>query len=196
MQGETAPADGEPVLKECILRDGIEYCRPVSPEGIPLDEGSGAGTDYLAWARPVLDDPAGWVRQYLLNLDFLLPVLYQLGAVLAALLLGALIAPPLHRQAEALIRRLPENLSRNIDETVPRLVRPALWALLLYVATVSFTSAGLDGTLVRIATSLALAWLLIRLVTTFLVHFFERYVEQAIEKAAQADPAATSPASR
>jgi len=167
MQGEAAPSDGEPVLKECVLRDGVEYCRTVSTDSAAPDDGA-AQTDYLAWARPVLDDPSGWVQQNILNLDVLLPVLYQLGAVLAAVLIGALLAPPVQRQASGLVGRLPKSIARNVNDTVPRLVRPALWALFLYLATVLFVSLNLDGTLVRIASSLALAWLLIRLVTTFL----------------------------
>lgn len=166
MQGEAAPSDGETVLKECVLRDGVEYCRTVSPE--PAAPESGAQTDYFAWARPVLDDPAGWAQQNILNLDVLLPVLYQLGAILVAVLLGALLAPPIRQQATGLVGRLPKSIARNVNDTVPRMVRPALWALFLYLATVLFVSIGLDGTLVRIASSLALAWLLIRLVTTFL----------------------------
>lgn len=167
MQGEAAPSDGETVLKECVLRDGIEYCRTVSPDPAASDSGA-AQTDYFAWARPVLDDPVGWAQQNILNPDVMLPVLYQIGAVLAAVLLGALLAPPIRRQASGLVGRLPKSIARNVNDTVPRLVRPALWALFLYLATVLFVSLGLDGTLVRIASSLALAWLLIRLVTTFL----------------------------
>ena len=149
MQGEAAPSDGETVLKECVLRDGVEYCRTVSPE--PAAPESGARTDYFAWARPVLDDPAGWAQQNILNLDVLLPVLYQLGAILVAVLLGALLAPPIRRQATGLVGRLPKSIARNVNDTVPRMVRPALWALFLYLATVLFVSIGLDGTLVRIA---------------------------------------------
>ena len=174
MQGEAAPSDGEPVLKECILRDGVEYCRPASGADAADPQSAAAETDYFAWARPVIDDPAGWARQYLLNLDILLPLLYQAGAILAALVFGMLLAPPVRKQASALVRRLPDNIARNIDETVPRLVRPALWAILLYAATAAFAGAGLDGTLVRIASSLALAWLLIRLVTTFLPDMLQK----------------------
>ena len=107
MQGEAAPSDGETVLKECVLRDGIEYCRTVSPDPAAPD-GAAAQTDYFAWARPVLDDPVGWAQQNILNLDVLLPVLYQIGAVLAAVLLGALLAPSIRRQASGLVGRLPK----------------------------------------------------------------------------------------
>ena len=168
MQGETTPAEGETVLKECVLRDGVEYCRDVTPDTGASSDSSVAAPDYLAWARPIIDDPVGWARRYLLNLDFLLPLLYQFGAILGAIVIGALLAPAFRRQASSLIRRLPASISRSVDETIPRLVRPALWAALLYGATVAFTNAGLDNALVRIATSLSLAWLLIRLVTTFL----------------------------
>ena len=177
MQGETAPAVSEPVLKECILRDGEEYCRRVSGETVPSAAAApaeAAETDYLAWARPFLDDPVGWSREHFLNLDILIPLGSQLGAILLALLAGIILAPPFGRQVATLMTRLPGNMARPLGEALPRLVRPLLWTLLLYGAQTALAAAGFESTLVRIATSLALAWVLIRLVTIFLPAFVRK----------------------
>lgn len=173
MQGEAAAAN-EPVLKECIIRDGEEYCRAVSSPSAADPSASAAQTDYLAWARPVLDDPVAWAQRYLLDPDVLLPVLGEIGVILLALVLGILFAPTLRRQVDRLVQRLPETIARNVDETLPRLVRPALWASLLYLAFAIFAANGYERTLLRIASSLALAWLLIRFVTTFLPDFVRK----------------------
>ena len=173
MQGGAAAAD-EPVLKECIVRDGEEFCRAVSSPPASDTAATAAQTDYLAWARPFLDDPVAWAQRYLLDPDVLLPVMGEIAAILAALFLGVVLAPGLRRQVNRLIQRLPENISRNIDETVPRLVRPALWAALLYITYAIFAANGLERTLIRIVSSLALAWLLIRFVTTFLPDFVRK----------------------
>lgn len=178
MQGEAAASEGETVLKECILRDGEEFCRTVSPDSQPAQDV--AGTDYLSWARPFLDDPAGWARQYLLNAETLLPVLYQLGAILVALAVGVLLAPSVRKRAEALAARVPGGIGRSINETLPKLVRPAIWAALLYIGQVTLAASGLEAALVRIATSLALAWLLIRFVTAFLPDVVRKPLEWTI----------------
>ncbi len=175
MQGEAAPSVGDTVLKECVTRDGAEYCRAVAPSSAPApDTIASPETDYLSWARPFLDDPVGWTQTYLLDFDLLIPLASQVGAIMVALIVGIALAPALRKQVSALIRRLPDNIARNIDDTTPKLVRPALWAALLYLAQAIFAGAGLEGALVRIASSLALAWLLIRLVTTFLPDFLRK----------------------
>ena len=101
-------------------------------------------------------------------------MLGEIGVILLALVLGILFAPTLRRQVDRLVQRLPETIARNVDETLPRLVRPALWASLLYLAFAIFAANGYERTLLRIASSLALAWLLIRFVTTFLPDFVRK----------------------
>lgn len=120
------------------------------------------------WIDPIVADPLGWAQANLLNMDILLPVLWQIGAVLAALTLGVLLAPQARQLVMSGLGRLPDRTRTMVDETLPRLVRPALWAVLLYGANTAMAGSGMDSTLVRIASSLSLAWLLIRLVTTFL----------------------------
>ncbi|GGB76515.1 mechanosensitive ion channel family protein [Henriciella pelagia] len=181
MQGETAPESETPILKECILRDGEEFCRTVSPDGMASAPAEvAADTDYLAWARPFLNDPVGWANENVLNLDILVPLSIQVGSVLLALVVGVLLAPPIRKQVLGLLERLPENIAKNVTESVPALVRPALWALFVYLALTILNTIGQESALVRIATSLALAWLLIRVVTTFLPEFVRKPLEWTI----------------
>jgi len=160
---------------ECMAAPdgGAPLCRPA---GDGVDASGHADTDETAhivsgpldFLDPVLTDPIGWVQTYLLNLSVLLPVASQLGLIALALLTGILLAPRLSRLAQASLARLPDNIQSLLNTALPRLVRPALWALLLYAAQALMAGAGFDSTLVRIASSLSLAWLLIRLVTDFL----------------------------
>jgi len=128
----------------------------------------------FAWADPILEDPLGWAQTHLLNLDTLWPFLVQGGVIILALFLGALIAPQARRWVMTAVVRLPENIRPLVMETAPRLVRPALWAGLLYASQAAMAGGAMDSTLVRIASSLSLAWLLIRLVTTFLPEGFRK----------------------
>ena len=160
--------------KTCIIGvDGEEYCRradAVSDAGAAGDAAAPeAGTSGMfSWADPILADPMGWAQANILSIDILLPIIWQAFAILAALVAGIMIAPRLRKLVMAGLARLPENIRVLIDETTPRLVRPAIWAVLLYAAQAGMAGAGLDSALVRIASSLSLAWLLIRVVTAFL----------------------------
>jgi len=128
----------------------------------------------FAWAQPILDDPIGWAEAHLLDTAVMTPVLWQVAAILGALALGILLAPQVRNWVMSGLARVPERTRSMVDETLPRLVRPALWAALLYAAQAAMAGGGMDSTWVRIASSLSVAWLLIRLVTTFLPDGFRK----------------------
>ncbi len=162
------------IFQKCVTgADGEQYCRETDALGAPV-AGDAASTpveaapDMLAWARPVLDDPIGWAQAHLLNLEVLLPIIWQVAAIFGALFLGIIFTSRGRKLVMAALRRLPGDLPEIVKQTTPRLVRPALWAGLLYGTQAVMANAGLESVLVRIASSLALAWLLIRLVTAFL----------------------------
>ncbi len=139
--------------------------------------GSGESTANLGlfdWAQPILDDPMGWAEAHLLDPAVMMPLLWQVAAILAALALGVLMAPQARHWVLSGLARVPERTRSMVDETLPRLVRPALWAALLYAAQATMAGSGMDSAWVRIASSLSLAWLLIRLVTTFLPDGFRK----------------------
>lgn len=166
--------DLKPVLKECFPAPdgGAEVCRPVSDTveaaAPTADAVTASGPGMFSWADPIVADPMGWAQANILSADILLPIIWQAFAILAALVAGIMIAPRVRKLVMSGVMRLPENIRVLIDETTPRLVRPALWAVFLYAAQAAMAGAGMDSTLVRIASSLSLAWLLIRIVTAFL----------------------------
>lgn len=146
-----------------------------APESVSDDIAEGATEPGLFdWAGPILDDPAGWAESHLRDMAVLEPLLWQVGAILAALSLGILFAPRLRHAVMSGLARVPEGPRTMVDETLPRLVRPALWAAFLYAAQAAMAGTGMDSALLRIALSLSVAWLLIRMVTTFLPDGFRK----------------------
>ncbi|GAB5455361.1 MAG: hypothetical protein Hens2KO_15900 [Henriciella sp.] len=133
-----------------------------------------AGPGLFDWADPILADPLGWAQSNLLSPDILMPYLWQAGAIIGALLFGAMLTPRVRDLVFAGLARLPKNVKSLVEATAPKLVRPALWASLLYVAQTAMAGAGMDSALVRIASSLSLAWLLILIVTAFLPEGFRK----------------------
>ena len=120
------------------------------------------------WADPILADPLGWAQAHLLTLDTLLPIGVQLGVIVLALVVGAMLAVPLRSVARDGLQRLPRQARDMLGEVGPKLVRPAVTLALLYIAQVTLISMGNDATLVRVAFSLAIAVLVITLAGRFL----------------------------
>ena len=174
-QVETLP-DGAQAMKLVQGPDGEFYLVPddsIAVADLP-EPAAPEASGLFRWADPILADPLGWAQTYLLNADLMWPYLVQVGVILGALVFGMMLAPQLRRWVMSGVERLPENLQPLARETAPRLVRPAIWAALLYASQAAMAGGGMDSTLVRIATSLSLAWLLIRLVTTFLPAGFRK----------------------
>ena len=174
-QVETVP-DGAQAMKLVQGPDGEFYLVPddaaaaiTTPE--PVSE---PASGLFNWADPILADPVGWAQTYLLNSEIMWPYLLQIGVILGALVLGIIVGPQVRRWVMSGVERLPENIRPLAIETAPRLVRPALWAAFLYASQAAMAGGAMDSTLVRIASSLSLAWLLIRLVTTFLPAGFRK----------------------
>ena len=180
MENET-----EVQVEGCVTIDGQRICGDnlsvtsldgSTPTGTDTLETTNAASDstLFAWADPFLSDPLGWIQANLLNTDILMPILWQVAAIIAALLVGALLTSRTRDLVNSGVSRLPENIRKLVAETLPLLVRPALWAALLYGAQAAMAGSGMDSALVRIASSLSLAWLLIRLVTAFLPEGFRK----------------------
>ncbi len=167
----------EVVFQECITRGGQRFCRDLeaaptasAATEVPVEASSAtlAGPGLFDWADPILADPLGWAEANLLNMDVLFPIGLQLGAIILAMLVGAILAGPIRGLVRTGIARLPDNLSSLVAEIGPKLVRPAITLGLFYVAQVGLAGAGFDATLVRVAFSLSVAFLLITLAGAFL----------------------------
>lgn len=92
--------------------------------------------------------------------------LYQLGAILAAVALGWLAARPARA---ALSRGQPSGADDNhaLLSTLTRYMPLAIGSLILWIVVPAFGAAGLPFSLVRIIASLMTAFVVIRLVATF-----------------------------
>ncbi len=174
MEPET---ETEVILKECVIQDGKEFCRviegvaeaaPAIGEEATATDVADTGTSFLSGVQdrvqPIIDDPVGWAETNILQPE----ILYQIGAIFGVLFIGILLTPFFKSIIMGALKRLPEDIFTSIDETTPRLIRPALWVGGMMIAQTALAGMGRDGLLVEIAVSLATAWLVIRLATTFL----------------------------
>ena len=103
-----------------------------------------------------------WIQDNVLSWT----ALTQLLALLAAMALARLLAPMLCRWLDS--RRIRGRLGGPLSaflQAVARLAAPLIAALLLWFATVAFRQVGLPNDLLRVAVSLNLAWVIIRLVS-------------------------------
>lgn len=183
MDPETPPADPSVAVEGCVTINDARVCgtdlvveRGTAPAPTLEPPELAAAPDGIeqvrqgvfGWAEPVLADPETWARETLLNPELLIPLGLQAAAILGALFLGIMIAPIIKRLILRGVTRLPVNVRKLLFETLPRLVRPALWASFLWGAYAIMDASGQSSALVRIAASLGVAWLMIQTATVFL----------------------------
>lgn len=168
--------DGAIAMKTVQGPDGQFYLVPDAGSSVseaatqsPVTE-----TDMFAFARPFLDDPAGWAQTHLLNIDVLLPIAWQVAAIFVAILVAMALSPWLRGLVVSGMARLSESQSAPAKKTVDRFVLPTVLAACLYAAQMGLEGSGLASSLVRIASSLAIAWLLIRVVTAIMPASFRK----------------------
>ena len=174
--------------QKCITGDdGLTYCRPVDAADVPGADAGDAPPDLMAddilpqvqevlspikgWlepAQPFFDDPIGWIQSQAQQPEFLYPIAIQLGCIILALLVGALLTPPFKRLVTVTLRRFVEPPRRESLDVLKKAVRPVLWTILLGAAVSLLSTIDHPLILVRIALSLAVAWLVIRVATSFL----------------------------
>ena len=175
------------ILKECVLVDGEEFCRAVDESGSAA-AGSGVADETTSsadggliaqvrtWIDPIIADPWAWLQTNILTPEFLIAAAVQAGAILAALLLGLMLAPTGRRLLRLGIARLPDTLKKYIERPLPTLVLPAIWAGALWVADTVVTGTGQPSAAIRIAASLSTAWLMITAASHFLPEGLRRPV--------------------
>lgn len=168
--------------QKCITgSDGETYCRPVDATEVsgqaspptedilpPVGDIVNPLFKWLEPARPFFDDPAGWLQARAQEPEFLYPIAIQVGCIMVALALGALLTPPFKRLIVVTLRRFIEPPRRDGLNVLQKAVRPALWSILLAIAVSLLGSIDHPLILVRTALSLAIAWLVIRVTMTFL----------------------------
>lgn len=157
-----------------LVPDTRDVASSVTPETQQSDSG------LFAFLDPILADPLGWAQANLLNIDALLPLIYQVGAILVILALGSILAPRVRTAVAAGVKRLPEQVQTLLGDLPTRIVRPALWAAGLFIGQAAMAGAGLDSALVRIASSLSLAVLGTSVIVPFLPTVFQKPVRWVI----------------
>lgn len=178
--------ESQPFQQECFAAPdgGAPICRPIAaetaqatPETVTASEPSGGMFSFL---DPIIADPLGWAQANLLNLDILLPIAYQVGAIIGVLIFGVLLAPRFRALVSIGLERLPEQARTFLGDLPTRIVRPALWAAGLFVAQAAMAGAGLDSAIVRIASSLSLAVLGTSVIVPFLPKMLQASVRWII----------------
>ncbi len=123
-------------------------------------------------AQALFNDGVEWVRTHLLTPENLIAIGVQIGTIMLAIFIGRLLAPRVRRGIDFGISKLPDILAEKVRQVAPLVLdhglRPALWIGCLWIGQTILAGMGQPHYLVRIAASLATAWLLIKLVTQFL----------------------------
>ncbi len=174
-------AEGDVTYQKCITgADGLNYCRTVESTDIPTaavepitSVATTSATDGLVtkareWVDPVLQDPSGWANDTLLQPAVILPLIIQIGAIFGAVFIALTASPFLKRSIHVSLRRALAPPRGQILEAIKTFVLPVAMVVSLYAAEQILTATGQSATLVRLATSLAIAWVFIRAITTVL----------------------------
>lgn len=153
---------------------GAPLCRRVDSSGAiegveatPEEITETITTGVLERIEPIIADPSGWLQENFFHTEILTPILLQLSAIIVCMFLAFLLKRPVKRLAEMVASRAPETSRGQATQTATGLVTPAIFAALLYIAQTALAGLDYDSTLVRLSSALALAWLLIRFVTSF-----------------------------
>ena len=113
-----------------------------------------------------------WLQTHVLTTENLIAISIQVIVILVAILIGRMLAPRVRRGIDFGISKLPEAIATRVSQIAPLLLdhglRPALWIGFLWIGQTALAGAGQPHVLVRIAASMATAWLVIKLVTQFL----------------------------
>lgn len=180
-------AEGDVTFQKCITgADGLNYCRTVEQADVPTTAvepitsvAGTSATDGLVtkareWVDPIIEDPSAWANDTLLQPSIILPLIIQIGAVFAAILLAVLCAPFIKRSVHVSLRRVLAPPRGQILDAIKAFILPVSLVAALYGAEQILTAIGQPSALVRLATSLAIAWAFIRGITTFLPEFVRK----------------------
>lgn len=157
------PAEGSTAISEN---------RPVETTAPANADAAGDAPEIAARAEAVLQDALGWLEKHVLTPENLIAISIQFAVIITAILIGRILAPRVRKWIDMGLSRLPEAIAEKTNQLAPLFLdhglRPALWIGCLWIGATALQGAGQPFILVRIAASLATAWLVIKLVTQFL----------------------------
>ncbi len=143
-----------------------------TPTPTPEKVVSSAEADLAIRAKKLFEDSLIWLKQHVLTPENLIAIGIQVAVIMSAILIGRMLAPRVRRLIDMGISRLPDQFGEKVSQFAPLLLdhglRPALWIGCLWIGQTILAGMGQPHILVRVAASLATAWLVIKLVTQFL----------------------------
>ena len=151
-----------------------------TPTPTPETVVSSAEADLAIRAKKLFEDSLVWLKQHVLTPENLIAIGIQVAVIMAAILIGRMLAPRVRRLINFGISKLPEQLAERGQQYAPLVLdhglRPALWIACLWIGQTVLAGMGQPFILVRIAASLATAWLVIKLITQFIPEDYRKPV--------------------
>lgn len=141
---------------------------------VPVAEAAPAesGAELALRFETLAADATTWLQQHVLTPENMIAISIQATVILIAIFIGRMLAPPVRKSIDLGISKLPETIREKVSAVAPLILdhglRPAIWIGCLWIGVAALQGAGQPFVLVRIAASLATAWLVIKLVTQFL----------------------------
>ena len=122
--------------------------------------------------QSLASDALHWLQEHVLTPENMIAIAIQASVIVIAILIGRTLAPHVRKWIDLAISKLPDAIRERVSAVAPLVLdhglRPALWIGCLWIGVAALQGAGQPYVLVRIAASLATAWLVIKLVTQFL----------------------------
>ncbi|MGH1421989.1 MAG: mechanosensitive ion channel family protein [Hyphomonas sp.] len=186
-------AAGDVTYQKCITgADGLNYCRTVESTDLPpaavgttpseaaISASEGLISQAHKWVDPILQDPSGWANETLLQPDVILPLIIQIGAIFAAMFVAMTATPFLKRSIHVTLRRILAPPRGKVLEIIKTFVLPVSMVGALYAGEQILTTMDQSASLVRLATSLAIAWVFIRGITTIVPDGLRKPLSMAV----------------
>jgi small-conductance mechanosensitive channel len=114
-----------------------------------------------------LEEPVLWFKEWFFNSVLVWESALQIGLVVAAFVLGLILAKPLGRLANKHIeRRLRDRTLVGLATTGVELLLPVIWALVLWIAYYAARAFDFPSAFLLIVGSLLNAWIVIRIISS------------------------------
>ena len=166
-----------------FLQDATPTPSPVpQPTATPVPDATDTTTpsNLLLRGQELVNTAVEWLKHHVLTPENLIAISVQILVIIAAILIGRMLAPRVRRLIDFGFSKLPEQLAERAQQYAPLVLdhglRPALWIGCLWIGQTVLAGMGQPFILVRIAASLATAWLVIKLVTQFIPEDYRKSV--------------------
>ena len=182
----------EAIYKKCEVENGVQICQTVDISAVGSDaagavdetaqESAGlidmAMSSVMEYVDPILENPTGWLEKTLIESGLLFQVVTQLSTVILALIITRTLSKHadkwLGRGLATLDNRVNARVVEVLKESLPVLVKPTLMLAVFYIGQFALQIIGFDATLLRLAVSVAFAYLAVKALGLFLPEYLQR----------------------